>query len=144
MEVAASAIAFVQIATEIGKCVIKTKKLWDQARDLPEEIQTLILRLHGYKSIFAAMQYQVPNHELLYTLPSYSLVVDNLKASKEALELLDKSADDLIKKLDAKKGLKRKLAAVKTAIGKEGLDRLTNRLNEAISLLNLSLQAWNM
>ncbi|KAJ4271366.1 hypothetical protein NW762_000068 [Fusarium torreyae] len=144
MEVAASAIAFVQIATEIGKCVIKTKKLWDQAQDLPEEIQALILRLHGYKSIFAAMQHQVPNQELLYALPSYSLVVDNLRASKEALKLLDKSADDLIKKLDAKKGLKRKLAAVKIAIGKEGLDRLTNRLNEAISLLNLSLQAWNM
>ncbi|KAF5021388.1 hypothetical protein F66182_6577 [Fusarium sp. NRRL 66182] len=145
MEAAASIIAFVQIASEIGKCVVKTKQIWDQAQDLPEELQALILRLQSYKSIFETMQqHQVPRHESCYALPTYSLVDDNLKASMKALQLLGNSADDLISKLAAKKGLKRRLAAVKIAIGKDNLDRLTNRLNEAIGLLNLSLQAWSM
>ncbi|KAF4343702.1 hypothetical protein FBEOM_2375 [Fusarium beomiforme] len=144
MEVAASVIAFVQIATEIGKCVIKTKRLWDQAQDLPQETQVLIMRLQAYKSIFEALDQQYPNQEVFNTLPTFSLVQDNLRASMEALQLLKNNADHVSSKLEVKTGLKRRLAAVKVAIGKESSDRLTTRLNESIALLSLALQAWNM
>ncbi|KAF4449123.1 hypothetical protein F53441_7519 [Fusarium austroafricanum] len=144
MEAAASVIAFVQIATEIGKCVIKTKQLWDQAQDLPQEIQVLMRRLHGYKCVFEAMDQKFPNQALFDTLPTYTLVQDNLRASMEALVMLRENADHLNSKLEARKGFKRRLAAAKIIIGKESSDGLTTRLNESIALLNLSLQAWNM
>ncbi|KAH7225432.1 hypothetical protein BKA60DRAFT_447921 [Fusarium oxysporum] len=63
-------------------------------------------------------------------LPTFSLVQDNLRASMEALELLRQNADYVSSKLEVKTGLKRKLAAVKIAIGKESSDRLITRLNE--------------
>lgn len=144
MEAAASIIAFVQISTEIGKCVIKTKRLWDQAQDLPQETQLLLKRLQGYKSIFEVLDQQYPNQQSFNMLPTFSLVQDNLRASMEALELLRQNADYISSKLEVKTGLKRKLAAVKITIGKESLDALTTRLNESISLLNLAIQAWHM
>jgi len=144
METAASIIAFVQVAQEIGKCAWKTKKLWDQAQDLPEEMQSLMLRLHNYKSIFEVMDRQFPNQESFCSLPAFSLVQDNLKASMSQLRLIISNTDNLIAKIDAKKGLKRKLVAFKMVIGKENSERLTKALQESIALLNLSLQAWNM
>ncbi|CEI64675.1 hypothetical protein FVEN_g3188 [Fusarium venenatum] len=144
MEAAASIIAFLQVAQGIAKCTVKTKQLWDQAQDIPEEMQSLILRLHSYKSIFEVMHQQFPNQESFCSLPTFSLVQDNLRASMSALELLDESAEHLVAKINAKKGLKRKLAAFKIAIEKENSDRLIKRLHDSIALLNLSLQAWNM
>jgi hypothetical protein len=144
MEAAASIIAFVQLAESIGKCAIKTKQLWDQAQDMPEEMQSLILRLHSYKSIFEVMHRQFPNQEAFCSLPTFSLVQDNLKASMSALELLSGNAEQLVAKIEAKKGLKRKLTAFKMVVGREDTDRLTKRLHDSIALLNLSLQAWNM
>ncbi|ENH61410.1 hypothetical protein FOC1_g10016225 [Fusarium oxysporum f. sp. cubense race 1] len=77
-------------------------------------------------------------------LPTFSLVQDNLRASMEALELLRQNADYVSSKLEVKTGLKRKLAAVKIAIGKESSDRLISRLNESVTLLGLALTAWNI
>ncbi|KAJ4004321.1 hypothetical protein NW766_011625 [Fusarium irregulare] len=144
METAASIIAFIQVAQEIGICAWKTKKLWDQAQDLPEEMQSLMLRLQSYKSIFEVMDRQFPNQESFCSLPAFSLVQDNLKASMSQLHLIVSNTDRLIAKVDAKKGLKRKLVAFKMVIGKENSDRLIKALQESIALLNLSLQAWNM
>ncbi|CAG7557100.1 unnamed protein product [Fusarium equiseti] len=144
METAASIIAFIQVAQEIGKCAWKTKKLWDQAQDLPEEMQSLMLHLNNYKSIFEVMDRQFPNQESFCSLPAFSLVQDNLKASMSQLRLIINNTDHLIAKIDAKKGLKRKLVAFKMVIGKENSERLTKALQESIALLNLSLQAWNM
>ncbi|KAM0342683.1 hypothetical protein ACHAPU_009293 [Fusarium lateritium] len=144
MEAAASVIAFAQVAAAIGKCAVKTKKLWDEAHDFPDEIRTLLLRLQGYESIFQVMANRFPAQQYLQILPTYSIVQDNLNVSMGALDLLRENADHLISKLDAKKGLKRKLAAVKIIIGKDNLDQLKNRLNESIALLSLSVQAWNM
>ncbi|EEU48025.1 uncharacterized protein NECHADRAFT_75185 [Fusarium vanettenii 77-13-4] len=144
METAASIIAFVQITTEIAKCVIKTKKLWDQAQELPEDIQALILRLQCHQPIFDAMQQQLQHDDSLCSVQNDSLVRTNLDCCQMSLKTLQSTADDLISQLNAKKGLKRKLAAVKLALGKDGLDRLKNRLSESIELLKLSIMAWDI
>ncbi|PTD12921.1 hypothetical protein FCULG_00003623 [Fusarium culmorum] len=139
MEAAASIIAFLQVAQSIAKCAVKTKQLWDQAQDMPEEMQSLILRLHSYKSIFEVMHQQFPNQESFRSLPTFSLVQYNLRASMSALELLNGNAEHLVAKVDAKKGMKRKLATFKMAIGRENSDRLIKRLHESIALLNLAI-----
>lgn len=144
MEAAASIIAFVQITTEIAKCVIKTKKLWDQAQELPEDIQALILRLQCHQPIFDAMQQQLQHDDSLCSVQNDSLVQTNLDCCKMSLKTLQSTSDDLISQLNAKKGLKRKLAAVKLALGKDNLDRLKNRLGESIELLKLAIVAWDM
>ncbi|KAF5629270.1 hypothetical protein F52700_7588 [Fusarium sp. NRRL 52700] len=120
------------------------KKLWDQAKDLPQETQLLLTRLQGYQAIFTALDQKYPNQQSLNMLPTFSLVQDNLRASMEALESLRRNADYVSSKLEVKTGLKRKLAAVKIVIGKESSDGLTTRLNEAVSLLSLALQTWHM
>ncbi|KAI8688745.1 hypothetical protein NCS55_00129100 [Fusarium keratoplasticum] len=144
METAASIIAFVQITTEIAKCVIKTKKLWDQAQELPEDIQALIMRLQCYQPIFDAMQQQLQHDDSLCSVQNDSLVKTNLDCCKLSLKTLQSTSDDLLSQLNAKKGLKRKLAAVKLALGKDNLDRLKNRLSESIELLKLAIMAWDM
>ncbi|KAF5657674.1 hypothetical protein FDENT_14177 [Fusarium denticulatum] len=77
-------------------------------------------------------------------LPGFSLLQDNLRDSMEALESLRKNADSISTKLEAKTGLKRKLAAVKIIIGKESSDGLTTRLKEAIPMLGLAVQACDL
>lgn len=62
----------------------------------------------------------------------------------EALESLRKNADYISTKLEAKTGLKRKLAALKIIIGKESSDELASTLKEAISMLHLAVQAWDL
>ncbi|KAF4493213.1 hypothetical protein FAGAP_10663 [Fusarium agapanthi] len=120
------------------------KKLWDQAKDLPQETQALLTRLQGYKALFEALGQQYPNQQSFNMLPTFSLVQDNLRDSMEALESLRKNADYISTKLEVKTGLKRKLAAVKIVIGKESSDGLTTRLKEAISMLCLAVQAWHL
>ncbi|RSL79902.1 hypothetical protein CEP51_006991 [Fusarium floridanum] len=144
METAASIIAFVQITTEIAKCVIKTKKLWDQAQELPEDIQALIMRLQCHQPIFDAMQQQLQHDDTLCSVQNDSLVQTNLDCCKMSLKTLQSTSDELLSQLNAKKGLKRKLAAVKLALGKDSLDRLKNRLSESIELLKLAIMAWDM
>ncbi|WAO84119.1 Hypothetical protein NCS54_00132500 [Fusarium falciforme] len=144
METAASIVAFVQVGTEIAKCVIKTKKLWDQAQELPEDIQALIMRLQCYQPIFDAMQQQLQHDDSLCSVQNDSLVQTNLDCCKMSLKNLQSTSDDLLSQLNAKKGLKRKLAAVKLALGKDNLDRLKNRLSESIELLKLAIMAWDM
>ncbi|KAJ4324475.1 hypothetical protein N0V84_003899 [Fusarium piperis] len=144
METAASIVAFVQVTAEITKCIIKTKKLWDQAQELPEDIQALIMRLQCHQPIFDAMQQQLQHDDSLCSVQNDSLVRTNLDCCQMSLKTLQSTADDLMSRLDAKKGLKRKLAAVKLALGKDGLDRLKNRLSESIELLKLSIMAWDM
>ncbi|KAF5233310.1 hypothetical protein FANTH_12596 [Fusarium anthophilum] len=77
-------------------------------------------------------------------LPAFSLLQDSLRDSMEALESLRENADSISTKLEAKTGLKRKLAAVKIIIGKKSSDELTTRLKEAISMLSLAVQAWEL
>lgn len=143
MEVAASAIAIIQITTQIATCVVKTKKLWGQAQEFPEDVQALVMRLQCLHTIFDAMEQQL-NDDSLCSVQSNALVRTNLDCCQKSLRTLQTTADDLLSQLNTKKGLKRKLATVKMTIGNDGLDRLKNRLNESIEILKLSITAWNM
>ncbi|KAF5004656.1 hypothetical protein FDECE_8860 [Fusarium decemcellulare] len=144
MEAAASVIAFVQISTEVVKCMVKTKQLWDQSRDLPGEIQGLIKRLEGYIPIFKGIQKQLCSQDFVSALEDDVLIADSLGFCMRAHRTLESTVEDLTLQLNAKKGFKRRLAAVKMVIGKDKLDQLKNKLSDSIELLNLSCMAWNM
>ncbi|KAF4470777.1 hypothetical protein FALBO_2329 [Fusarium albosuccineum] len=144
MEAAASVIAFVQISAEVVKCMVKTKQLWDQSRDLPGEIQGLIKRLEGYIPIFKSIQKQLCSQDFVSALEDDVLIADSLAFCMRAHRTLESTVEDLTLQLNAKKGFKRRLAAVKMVIGKDKLDQLKNKLTESIELLNLSFMAWNM
>ncbi|KAJ3522352.1 hypothetical protein NM208_g12897 [Fusarium decemcellulare] len=144
MEAAASVIAFVQISTEVVKCMVKTKQLWDQSRDLPGEIQGLIKRLEGYIPIFKGIQKQLCSQDFVSALEDDMLIADSLAFCMRAHRTLESTVEDLTLQLNAKKGFKRRLAAVKMVIGKDKLDQLKNKLSDSIELLNLSCMAWNM
>ncbi|EWG36679.1 hypothetical protein FVEG_00596 [Fusarium verticillioides 7600] len=119
------------------------KRLWDQAQYLPQETEFLLKHLQGYEAIFEILRQRYPNQQAFNMLPGFSLVQDNLRDSMEALESLRKNADYISTKLEAKTGLKRKLAALKIIIGKESSDELASTLKEAISMLHLAVQAWD-
>ncbi|KAM5377349.1 hypothetical protein ACJZ2D_005030 [Fusarium nematophilum] len=144
MEAAASVIAFVQISTEIVKCMVKTKQIWEQAQDLPEDARYLVDRLQYYKPIFENIQKQLFCDDFASTMQNDSLVLNSLDFCQKAHEKLEGIANDLHQQLSTKKGLKRRLSAVRVVIGRDKLELFKERLSDSIELLKLSVMAWDM
>ncbi|OBS26921.1 hypothetical protein FPOA_00862 [Fusarium poae] len=145
METAASIIAFVQITAEVVKCMVKAKQIWDQSKDLPKEIRDLIGRVQHYKTIFENMHDQVSNDTDEFSLKSNdSLVVNSLVILNQAHQALESFVNDLGAQLERKKGLKRRLLAIKMSMGRDTIERLKTGLSDALELLDASERAYNM
>ncbi|KAI6769778.1 hypothetical protein HG530_004407 [Fusarium avenaceum] len=146
MEAAASIIAFVQITSDIVKCMIKAKQIWDQSKDLPEDIRDLTRRLQHYKEIFENMHSQLSDNtdHLFFQARNDALVLNSLKISEQAQKALEAFITDLSAQLSAKKGFRRKLFAIKSAMGKDTIERLKVRLRESLELLEASERAYNI
>ncbi|KAM0228845.1 hypothetical protein ACHAP5_011838 [Fusarium lateritium] len=126
METAASVIAFVQITNDIVKCMIKAKQIWDQSKDLPEDIQDLIRRLQHYKDIFENMHSQLSDNtdHLFFLARNDAIVFNSLRISEQAQKALEAFITDLSAQLSIKKGFRRKLFAIKSVMGKDTIERL--------------------
>lgn len=146
MEAAASVIAFVQITTDIVKCMVKVKQIWDQSKDLPKEIRDLIGRVQHYKRIFENMHDQLcSNTDGFFCLKSNdSLILDSLKILNQAHEALESFVSDLGSQLERKKGFKRKLLAIRMVMGRDTIERLKSGLSDALELLDESERAYRL
>ncbi|RGP60654.1 hypothetical protein FLONG3_10785 [Fusarium longipes] len=146
MEAAASVIAFVQITTEIVKCMVKAKQIWDQSKDLPKEIRDLAGRLQHYKIIFENMHNQVSvNADEIFSLKSNdSLVLNSLVILNQAHEALESFVGDLSSRLERKKGLKGRFFAIKMTMGRHTIEQLKTGLRDALELLDASEKAYHM
>lgn len=143
MDVTAAGIAFVQISTEIVKCVIKARKLWQEIKDLPQEFQDMLSDLEIFGSMFEDIQEQLEADSSSLTRDD-APIQRSLKLARHAYDGLNDMIKDIDQKISSRKGLKKKAALVKIAMNKDALDKYQQRLSRTVKFLQLSIQSYQM
>ncbi|KAK7429196.1 hypothetical protein QQZ08_004206 [Neonectria magnoliae] len=143
MEAAAASIAFVQITTDIVKCVVKARRLWQEVKDVPDEIQEMLSDMDDLGTMFNGIKHQLEsnNSSLSQDDPS---VTRSLDIATQACDGLTKLIKDMSTQINSKNGMKKKAAALKVTMKKEHLDQYQQRLFRLINRLQLSAQFYNM
>ncbi|KAM0440840.1 hypothetical protein ACHAPT_000141 [Fusarium lateritium] len=145
MEAAASIIAFVQVTGEIVKCIIKVNQLWDEATDLPHDLQDLLEELKDYSILFEELKEQLEADNAANTARSDSCVARSFTNSQQAHKILKELVGELSSQVQSKKeGFQRTFAALKLATKKEKLERFQKRLKRSIRFLNASIMTYQL
>lgn len=142
--VAASGIAIAQISLQVGGAVRKLKQLWNEVKDVPDDIADLMEHI----DCLSLAVWESENNIEQNSLPS---IVWDDSASKlastycrKALRNLTTMIDELNLQIDnAKKG-RRKIAAFQVLLKKDLLKKLEKRLENAIRTLSLAQQSYLM
>lgn len=140
--VAASGIAIAQISLQVGGAVRKLKQLWNEVKDVPDDIADLMEHI----DCLSLAVWESENNIEQNSLPS---IVWDDSASKlastycrKALRNLTTMIDELNLQIDnAKKG-RRKIAAFQVLLKKDLLKKLEKRLENAIRTLSLAQQSY--
>ncbi|KAI1209621.1 uncharacterized protein F4807DRAFT_460370 [Annulohypoxylon truncatum] len=140
--VAASGIAIAQISAQVGGAVFKLKQLWNEVKDVPDDIADLIEQL----DCLSPVVWEVENNFNQGSLPSifWDQLASNSATTycRKALQNLTTMADELNLQIDnARKG-HRKITAFKVLLKKDSLKRLERRLENAIRMLTLAQQSY--
>ncbi|OTA87357.1 hypothetical protein M434DRAFT_35401 [Hypoxylon sp. CO27-5] len=140
--VAASGIAIAQISTQVGSTVLKLKRLWDEVKDVPDDIADLMEQIECLNPTI----WEIENNFDQSGLPP--CVWDELASKStamychKALKNLTGMVDELSLHINnAKKG-RRKIAAIKVLLQKDSLRKLERRLENAVRMLTLAQQSY--
>ncbi|KAH7155373.1 hypothetical protein B0J13DRAFT_224133 [Dactylonectria estremocensis] len=143
MEATAAGIAFLQISTDIVKCVVKIHQLWQEVKNLPEEIKEMLSELEVIGSMFEEIQEQLE-------ADTHSLIRDdapirrNLKLATLAHNGLNGMIKDMEKQIGSGKGLKKKTAMVRIIMKKDILEQHQQKLSRTIELLHLAIASHQL
>lgn len=143
MDVTAAGIAFIQISTDIVKCVIKTRKLWQEIKDLPKEIDDMLSDLKVFGSVFEGIQEQLEADNSILTRDDAS-IKSSLKLARHAHSGLNDMIKDMEKQIGSRKGLKKKAALVRITTKKDDLEKYQQRLSRTVDFLQMSIQSYQM
>ncbi|OTA68467.1 hypothetical protein K449DRAFT_322913 [Hypoxylon sp. EC38] len=142
--VAASGIAIAQISTQVGGTVLKLKRLWDEVKDVPDDIADLMEQIECLDPTI----WEIENSFNQSGLPP--LIWDELASRsttvycRKALQNLTGMVDELSLYINnAKKG-RRKIAAIKVLLKKDSLRKLERRLENAVGMLSLAQQSYHV
>ncbi|KAH6990686.1 hypothetical protein BKA56DRAFT_214028 [Ilyonectria sp. MPI-CAGE-AT-0026] len=143
MDVTAAGIAFIQISTDIVKCVIKARKLWQEIKDLPKEIDDMLSDLKVFGSVFEGIQEQLEADNLILTRDDAS-IKSSLKLARHAHSGLNDMIKDMEKQISSRKGLKKKAALVRITTKKDDLEKYQQRLSRTVDFLQMSIQSYQI
>ncbi|KAI0377506.1 hypothetical protein F5Y04DRAFT_291741 [Hypomontagnella monticulosa] len=136
--VAASGIAVAQITIQVGSTVLKLKKLWEEIKDVPDDIADLMDQIDCLEPVV----WEAENSLNQGDLPS--LVWDSLASKpatnycRKALRNLTAMIDELNAQISSARGGRRKLIAAKVLLKKDSLKKLEKRLENAVRMLTLA------
>ncbi|XXH06018.1 hypothetical protein Hte_012463 [Hypoxylon texense] len=140
--IAASGIAVAQLTSQVGGAVLKLKQLWDEVKDVPEDIADLMEQIDCLDPVL----WETENNFNQGGLPS--IVWDRLASKRtttycrKALHNLTQMVDELSLQINNSKGSRRKIAAVKVLLKKDLLKKLEKRLENAVRMLTLAQQSY--
>ncbi|KAH9894487.1 hypothetical protein F4778DRAFT_794537 [Xylariomycetidae sp. FL2044] len=142
--IAASGIAVAQITTQVGTAVIRLKQLWDQVKDVPDDIAYLLEQLDCLDPILCEI-------EATFDQPGISTIVANNAAARrsaaycrEASKALAELVDDMSLQLINTRGVRQKIKSVKILLKKDTLRKYEKRLRHAVQILSLAQQAYSV
>ncbi|KAL7945145.1 hypothetical protein V8C42DRAFT_71172 [Trichoderma barbatum] len=128
----------IQAVPRVATLIYQTHQLWQEFRDVPDEILGLVEHLKALESIFSEIEDQ-------FNQDGASTSFKNcLELSKKAHDSLGVIVADMRTQLQAKKKMKRKYAAVKILLSKAVLARLEQSLSRCMNFLQLAVQAYQL
>lgn len=135
-----SVITVAELAGRVATSAATLKRLWDEVKDVPEEVNALLEEIELLHPFLAEME-----NEFLQT-PD---IMKNLNAAKRALNYcrqagsdLESLVEDMQQQIFTARGLKRKIAKVKVALKKDQIRDYKRRLRSILHLLSLSQQSY--
>jgi chromosome segregation ATPase len=138
----AGVINVTQLAGQVSVSVFKLRKLWNEVKDVPETITSLMKQLELLNPILSEIEKQVP--QIQAAIPTDRLGVLSLNHSRQAAQNLEQLVDDLQKQITSTKRLKKGIIMAKVVIRKEVIRAYQERLQNALQLLSLSQQTHLM
>lgn len=143
MEVAASIVAFVQVAAEIAKCVDKSRKLWQHIKSLPTEFEDILSNIEEYGVLFEELDEQL---KMDGTSPcrNDSSAKRSLKIAQRAVGSLHSLVEDISSQVTVKKGFQKKMYLAKIAIKKDRLDQYQARLSQSLDFLQMAFSVYHI
>ncbi|KAF4990952.1 hypothetical protein FGRMN_8143 [Fusarium graminum] len=140
MDAGASILAFVQAAGQTVKLIIKVKKLWDEAKGIPEEFQGLLEELDILALDLQELKEQLDHDRKFNPNQSKSSIERSFLAVRKARNILQGFVNEVNSKIISKKeGLPRTIGALKFLMKKDILESYQKRLKRAIDELHIAI-----
>ncbi|KAI1735121.1 hypothetical protein F4680DRAFT_311134 [Xylaria scruposa] len=142
LSVAASGIAVTQVAAQVGKSIIKLKRLWDDFKDVPSSIEDLLDQIECLDPALWEAENTFTQASLPPMFWDSSLGSRSITYCRKALSSLTEIVDELKLQLNQPGKLRRKFATAKVVLKKEQLRNLEKRLQKAITMLSLAQSSY--
>ena len=142
LSVAASGIAIAQVTGQVGKSVLKLKKLLDEIRDVPDDIDDLMQQIECLDPALFEAETSFNDTGLPSILWNDAAAKRSTAYCRSALKALTELVDDLSHHMQHSRGLHRKIGAVKIVLKKDMLKKLEKRLESAVRMLTLAQQSY--
>ncbi|OAQ66837.1 ankyrin repeats (many copies) domain-containing protein [Pochonia chlamydosporia 170] len=127
----ASVITLSEVATKISVL----RDLWKQFQDVPHDIQYQLDQLEALDAVMTKVELQAESNSSLGT----STGVLAVKHCKQAALELDKSIQELERRIHSAGPLRRALGKAKVVLEKESISRAQRRLQEALQIMQLAI-----
>ncbi|KAI1392454.1 uncharacterized protein F4822DRAFT_129772 [Hypoxylon trugodes] len=131
--VAASSITLLEVVTKVATGALKLKKLWDEVHDVPDMVLDLMREPDAIYSVLNEIATGLENDCIAHQIPQHC---------QGAVDDLDDVVRDLSAHLNSSKRHTRTQVRIKVVIKKDMLGKSQERLQRAISLLNLAQQSY--
>ncbi|KAK6224011.1 hypothetical protein LQW54_000157 [Pestalotiopsis sp. IQ-011] len=137
--VVASGIAVVDAAGQIGSGIIKLRRLWDEIKDVPETINSLMQQLELLAMVIGEMETMQHSSagDAIRPFNSKGMQLSMIRC-REAMNTLDDLVSKLAMHVDSEKRSKRAKAKLKVALSKDNLAQCHNRLKDTVQLLQFA------
>lgn len=142
--VVASGVAIAQLAAVAGGAVVKLKQLWDEVRDVPENIDLLMQQLDCLDPALWEFEQTVGQSDLPPEIWNDMAARRSAEFCRRALGKLEDLAVDLSTQINSSRRSHRKLACAKAILKKDQLKRLEKQLETAVGMLQLAQQGYIM
>ncbi|KAI0105938.1 hypothetical protein F4814DRAFT_452317 [Daldinia grandis] len=140
--VAASGIAVAQIAIQVGGTVVKLKQLWDEVKDVPDDVVDLMDQIDCLDPVLWEVEDSFNQAELPSTLWGDLASKSTTRYCRKALENLTAMVEELSIQISSAKKGRRKITAVKVLLKKDSIRKLERRLENAVRMLTLAQQSY--
>jgi hypothetical protein len=147
LSVVASTISVVQLISQVAKSIVEVKQFWEQVKNIPSEIQDLLLELQILSPIIEQFETQV---SLTTALPPS--IWDNgpiktaLRHCQAVFTSLEGVTDQLNNEISSSSSrwLSKKLVSMRVVLKKPTMKKLEDKLRRAIHILQILMQLYTM
>lgn len=144
MDVAASIVAFVEVAAGIFQGSIQTYEMWHSIKGIPAEVEEILKKVKLYGTMFDDIRANLEaDASSRFDFRSSGCVDYCLNAAKSAHESLGKLTQDMNSEImRTKTGLRKTVKLTKLFIKRDKLEKYQKKLEQSVDCLKMALDIY--